>query len=372
MSLDRRDFLRVSAAALAAGTLMPGAAGAAFTHLRAEQRLRLLVLGGTRFLGPAIVEEALARGHEVTLFNRGKSNTEIFQDLEQLRGDRDGQLDTLKGRTWDAVVDTSGYIPRHVHDSATLLQGAVDHYVFISTVSVYGDWDELGLNEESAVATLEDPTSEELNNDTYGALKALCEQAAEAAMPGRVWNVRPGLIVGPRDRSDRFTYWPVRVQGGGEVLAPHAPSEQVQLIDVRDLGEWIVAGVERKVTGVMNADSPPGELSMGELLNTCRAVTASDATFTWADRDWLAEQEVAPWSDLPCWIPTNVEASVGTLRVDRALAAGLRFRPLSETVRDTLRWWANVPAERKDKPMRSGLEAAREAELLAAWHAYQG
>ncbi|MEZ4388918.1 MAG: NAD-dependent epimerase/dehydratase family protein [Candidatus Krumholzibacteriia bacterium] len=369
MTLDRRDFLKVSAAALAAGALAPGAAAAAFTPLRAPKPLRILVLGGTRFLGPAFVEEALLRGHEVTLFNRGKSDTDIFRDLEQLRGDRNGQLDALRGRRWDVVVDTSGYVPRHVKDSAELLADQVDHYVFISTVSVYGDWDEIGMSEQSAVGVLDDPTTETVTAETYGPLKALCEQAAEAAMPGRVWNVRPGLIVGPRDRSDRFTYWPVRVARGGEVLAPHAPTEQVQLIDVRDLAEWLVDGTERRITGVMNADSPPGELSMGELLGTCKRVAGGDATFTWVDRDFLAEHEVSAWSDLPCWIPTNEEASVGTLRVDRALAAGLRFRPLSETVRDTLAWWANEPAERREQPMRSGLEAAREAELLAAWKA---
>lgn len=372
MTLDRRDFLRVSAAVLAAGALLPGTAGAAFTRVRADRRLRLLVLGGTRFLGPALVEEALARGHEVTLFNRGKSDTEVFRDLEQLRGDRDGQLDALRGRRWDAVIDTSGYIPRHVTDSATLLAEAVDHYVFISTISVYGDWNEVGLSEASAVGTLDDPASEELNEVTYGPLKALCEQAAEAAMPGRVWNVRPGLIVGPRDRSDRFTYWPVRVRRGGEVLAPHGPGEQVQVIDVRDLGQWLVRGVEQRVTGVMNAISPPGELTMGELLESCRAVTGSEATFTWVHRDWLAARDVASWSDLPCWIPTDVEASVGTVRVDRALAAGLRFRPLRETVRDTLAWWETVPAERREQPLRSGLEAEREAALLADWHRDRG
>ena len=369
MTMNRRGFLLTGAAALAASALTPGSSRAAFTHHRAPQKLRILFIGGTRFLGPHTVQYARSRGHEITLFNRGRSNPGLFRDIEQLRGDRDGGLDVLKGGRWDVVIDTCGYVPRLVKDSAELLRDVVDNYVFISTVSVYGDWDEIGLSETSAVGTVEDPNDENVTAESYGPLKALCERAAEKAMPGRVWNVRPGLIVGPKDRSDRFTYWPVRVARGGEVLSPHDPGEQVQLIDVRDLAEWLVHGVEQGLTGVMNADSPPGEMTMGEVLQVSRRVTGSDATFTWADRDFLAEHEVSSWSDLPCWIPTNEEASVGTLRVDRALAAGLTFRPLSETVRDTLAWWEHVDAERKSKPMRSGLTAEREAELLAKWHA---
>ena len=371
MSMDRRDFLRttLAAGALAAATsLAPLPAGASFTKMRSDRRLRILVLGGTRFLGPHTVKAALARGHEVTLFNRGKSNPTLFPDLEKLEGDRDGKLDALRGRDWDAVIDTSGYVPRIVKMSAELLRDHVQHYVFISTISVYGDFNQVGLNEKSNVGTLPDPTVEEITAETYGPLKALCEQAASDAMPGRVWKVRPGLIVGPLDGSDRFTYWPVRVARGGEVLAPEGPAEAVQIIDVRDLADFLVLGLEKRLVGLHNAVSPPGELTMGELLETCRSVSGSDATFTWVGRDFLAEKQVQAWSDLPCWIPTYEEAGVGTIRVDRALSDGMVLRPLSETVRDTLDWWKTLPQDRTDA-LRSGLEAAREAEVLAAWHA---
>jgi 2'-hydroxyisoflavone reductase len=371
MSMDRRDFLRttLAAGALAAATsLAPLPAGASFTKLRSDSRLRILVLGGTRFLGPHTVKAALARGHEVTLFNRGKSNPTLFPDLEKLEGDRDGKLDALRGRDWDAVIDTSGYVPRIVKMSTELLRDHIQHYVFISTISVYGDFNQVGLNEKSAVGTLPDPKVEEITAETYGPLKALCEQAASDAMPGRVWNVRPGLIVGPLDGSDRFTYWPVRVARGGEVLAPEGPAEAVQIIDVRDLADFLVLGLEKRLVGLHNAVSPPGELTMGELLETCRSVSGSDATFTWVGRDFLAENQVQAWSDLPCWIPTYEEAGVGTIRVDRALSDGMVLRPLSETVRDTLDWWKTLPQDRTDA-LRSGLEAAREAEVLAAWHA---
>ena len=371
MTLDRREFIKTAAAggALAGlGALLPRAAGAAFTHRKAPERLRILVLGGTRFLGPHTVKYARARGHEVTLFNRGRSNPDMFLDLETLIGDRDGQLDALKGREWDAVIDTCGYVPRIVKMSADLLRDHVEHYVFISTISVFADFNEMNLDEDSAVGKLEDETTEDVTAETYGPLKALCEQAAERSMPGRVCNIRPGLIVGPLDRSDRFTYWPARVSRGGEVLAPHAPTEPTQMIDARDLAEFIVHGIERRVTGVFNADSPPGEMTMGEMLETCKRVSGSNALFTWADQDFLAEQGVAAWSDLPCWIPKTMEAGAGTVRVDRALAEGLTYRPMTETVRDTLDWWKTVPEARKLE-MRSGLKAEREAEVLALWHA---
>lgn len=374
MTMTRRKFVKsslVGTAALGlAGSSLSTRALAALTRVRAERRLKILILGGTAFLGPAIVENALLRGHEVTLFNRGRTNAHLFPDLEKITGDRKESHDALKGRSWDVVIDTSGYFPRVVREAAAALAGNVGQYIFISTISVYADFSKPGLNEHSAVGTIEDPATEEITGESYGPLKALCEQAAEAAMPGRACSIRPGLIVGPRDRSDRFTYWPVRIARGGEVLVPDQPGTVTQVIDVRDLAEYVVGCAERQICGVFNATSPAGELTMGEIFDTCKAVSASDATFTWADGDWLEEQGAQAWSDLPVWVPLKgAEAGHPFIDVSRALATGLLYRPIHETVRDTLDWWANEPQERKDKPMRAGLTAEREAELLAMWHA---
>lgn len=377
MTLSRRDFLKTTAlAGAAAAALTPGAARADFTALRSQRRLKILVLGGTAFLGPSVIHEARARGHEITLFNRGRTNADMFPDLERLVGDRDGQLEALKGRKWDVCLDNSGYIPRMVADSAGLLAPNIGQYIFISSISVYADFSKPGLNEKSPVAVLTDEqvaaakTQKDITGENYGALKALCEQAAEKACPGRTCVIRPGLIVGPMDRTDRFTYWPVRVARGGEVLAPGAPGDVTQVIDVRDLAEFVVRCIEQKTMGVFNATSAPGELTMGELLDSCRRVSGSDATFTWADAAWLEKKEVAAWSDMPVWVPLEgSEAGHPFIDVSRAIEAGLRYRPISETVRGTLDWWATVPQERKDAPMKAGITAEREKELLAAWHA---
>ncbi|HRX52444.1 MAG TPA: twin-arginine translocation signal domain-containing protein [Candidatus Krumholzibacteria bacterium] len=375
MSTHRRDFLKTLAlggAAVGLGALGVPRARADFAPMKARKKLRILVLGGTRFLGLHAVKIAMARGHEVTLFNRGRSNPGLFPDLVQLRGDRNDDLKALETGTWDAVIDTSGYVPRVVSMSCDLLRDRVEHYLFVSTISVYADFDEIGLHEGSAVGKLEDESIEQITGETYGPLKALCEQAAERSMPGRVWNLRPGLIVGPNDRSDRFTYWPLRLQRGGRVLAPEGPAEPVQIIDVRDLAEFMIDGLERRVTGVMNAVSPPDQMSMGEMLDTCRAVAGTEAEFAWVPTEFLAEHEVQAWSDMPCWIPKSEEAGAGTIQVRRALDAGLVYRPLSETVRDTLDWWATEPAERREAPLRSGLTEAREAEVLAEWDESRG
>ncbi len=377
MTLSRRDFLRTTAlAAAAAGALRPGAARADFTPLRSSRRLKILVLGGTAFLGPSVIHEARARGHEITLFNRGRTNADLFPDLERLVGDRDGQLDALRGRRWDVCLDNSGYIPHMVRDSAELLAPNIGQYVFISSISVYADFSKRGLNEKSPVAVISDEqvaaakTQRDVTGENYGALKALCEKAAQKACPGRACIIRPGLIVGPMDRTDRFTYWPVRVSRGGEVLAPGAPDTPTQVIDVRDLADFVVRCLEERTNGVFNATSPAGELTMGELLETCRRVSGSDATFTWADAAWLEKNGVAAWSDMPVWVPLEgSEAGHPFIDVSRAVKAGLRFRPISETVRGTLDWWATVPQERRDAPLKAGITAEREKELLAAWHA---
>jgi 2'-hydroxyisoflavone reductase len=328
--------------------------------------MKILILGGTVFYGRAIVEAALARGHSLTLFNRGKTNPELFPQVEKLVGDRQTGLDQLRNRRWDAVIDPSGYIPRLVRQSAELLADAVDHYTFISSLSVYRDFSQIGIDEQAPVGTLEDETVEEVTGETYGPLKALCEQAVEAAMPGRALILRPGLIVGPHDPTDRFTYWPYRVAQGGEVLAPGRPARRVQFIDVRDLAEWTIRMVEEKRTGIYNADGPHTALPMEDLLAACKQVSGSDASFTWVSEEFLNENKVGAWIDLPLWIPESDPEMVGFFAMDisKATDAGLTFRPVADTVQATLDWVSSRPV---DHSWRAGITRQREAELLAAW-----
>ena len=333
----------------------------------------LLILGGTGVLGPAVVEAAKARGFTITLFNRGKTRPQLFPDIEKLHGDRDPSkgdgLKALAGRKWDAVIDNSGFVPRIVKASAELLAPSVKHYIYISSVSAYADDSVVGADETAAVRTMPDPTVETMGKDfeNYGPLKALCEQAAEAAMPGRVANVRPGYIVGPDDPTDRFTYWPVRVARGGEVLAPGAPGDPVQIIDVRDLAEWLITLVEGRTTGVFNAVGPGEPLTMGALLDACKAAAPGvDARLTWVSAKFVEELPGEPL-DLPIWAPAEGKTlGFHTRSVERARKAGLKLRPAQETTRDTLAWWKTLPAERQAK-MRAGLKPEREAEALAAW-----
>jgi 2'-hydroxyisoflavone reductase len=336
--------------------------------------MNLLILGGTIFLGRYLVEAALARGHQVTLFNRGQHSPELFPAIEKLRGDRDGGLGVLRGRRWDAVIDTSGYLPRVVRASAELLADAVEHYTFISSISVYPHFRSLELDESAPVGTLDDPTVEEITGESYGPLKALCEQAAEQALPGRTLVVRPGLIVGPYDYSDRFTYWVRRVAQAGEVLAPVHPDWHTQIIDVRDLADWTLRMAEQQQTGIYNATGPEYTLTIGALLDTCRAVSGSDARFTWVSEAFLAEHAVTPWIELPLWIPQSDPDMLGFSDVScaKAIAAGLVFRDLATTVRDTQVWDAARPGSAEPPTPalqpRAGLAPEREAELLRAWH----
>lgn len=366
----RRTFLHSSALAAAGLTagIVPGvSAMMRVDDNKAAKKQRILILGGTGFLGPAIVEHALARGHEVTLFNRGRTRPEMFAHLEQLRGDRDGDLEALKGRKWDVVIDTSGYLPRIVRDSATLLADNVRQYIFISSVSVYASNAAPGADEDAPVGTLDDPTVEQVTGETFGPLKALCEQAAEAAMPGRVTNIRPGLIVGKLDGTDRFTYWPVRIDRGGDVLCPGDGSDPVQFINVMDLGKWIVHVAEKNITGVFNALGPEGGMPMRKLLETCQDVSDNASNLVWVDVDFLDQHQVQPWSDMPAWVPTREgTGGFGRRSCARAVAAGLTFRPVRETCAETLAWFKTLPEERQQR-LRAGISAEREAEVLAAW-----
>ena len=337
--------------------------------------MKILILGGTAFLGRHIVEAALAGNHEVTLFNRGRQNPDLFPEVEKLRGDRDGDLKALEGRAWDSVIDTSGYLPRHVHDSAALLAEAVDHYTFISTIGVYADFTKVGIDESYPVSTLADSNLERVTPETYGALKALCEVAVEGVMPGRALSIRAGLIVGPYDPIGRLTYWVRRIARGGDVLAPGRPERQIQLIDAKDLGEWIIRMSESKQTGVYNATGPDYPLTLGRVLEECGTASASKASLVWVNDEFLGSQSVAPWDELPLWLPADHAKFAGFMSVDctRAIAAGLTFRPLADTVRDTLEWDCGRsgppgPYRVFDVEIRPpGLAAEREAELLAAW-----
>jgi 2'-hydroxyisoflavone reductase len=371
MSASRRDFLKVSAAAglgFGISHAAPGALAAEGTASSGGASKTLLILGGTSFLGPALVDAARASGYTLTLFNRGKTNPQLFPDIEKLHGDRNGDLKALEGRKWDAVVDTSGYVPRHVRDSATLLKDAVKTYVFISTISVFSDTSKVGMDESAPVGKLADETVENVTGETYGPLKALCEQAAEKAMPGKTLTIRPGLIVGPGDPTDRFTYWPVRVARGGEVLAPNSASDPIQIIDVRDLAEWTIRMVEARNVGLYNATGPKDTLTIGDTLQACKTASGSNATFTWADLAFLEEKKVEAWSDMPAWVPP-VGDSAGFSKIDcrKAIGKGLTFRTVGVIAKDTLAWWKTLPTERQAK-LRAGIAPEREAEVLAAWH----
>jgi 2'-hydroxyisoflavone reductase len=323
--------------------------------------MRLLVLGGTVFLGRHLTERALERGHRLTLFNRGQSHPELFPQAETVRGDRDGGLEPLRGREFDAVIDTSGYLPRLVRDSAELLAAGVGCYVLISSVSVYDGNGGAGSEVDGPVGTIADESTEEVTGESYGPLKALCEQAVERALPGRSLVLRPGLIVGPDDPTDRFTYWPARIADGGTVLAPGDPDALTQVIDVRDLATWTLDMAERAAAGRFNAVGPAQPVTIGQLLDRCLAVTGSDAEIRWAPNQALLAQGVEPWTDLPLWLGGDPELEwMDHVDPAPAVAAGLHLRPLDETIADTLAWHrAN-----RDAAWRPGFRMTRERE---AW-----
>lgn len=380
MSSTRREFLKKAAAGgalLGLESFLPQGLAAPQTSAPASTKLKLLILGGTGFLGPPTVRAALARGHEMTLFNRGKTNPHLFPELEKLRGDRYSDISALEGRKWDAVIDTFAYVPRVVEDAAKLLADAVKQYVLISSISVYKGFPTVGMDETAPLETVEPEIIEQVKTHRevlqyYGAFKALCEQTAETCMPGRVSNIRPGLISGPGDPSDRFTYWPVRVSRGGEVLAPGSGEDCVQFIDVRDLGEWIIHCIEKKIVGVYNATGPKQPMKMRDLLSACKAVTKSDARFTWVDAEFLEKHEVEGWTHMPVWVrPVDEYRGFGEVSVARAQAQGLKYRPVAKTIEDTLAWFGEQTEERQNN-LRAGIKPEREKEVLAAWHEHKG
>jgi 2'-hydroxyisoflavone reductase len=348
--------------------------------------MKLLILGGTRFVGRHLVTAALAREHQITLFNRGQHRSTALPNIETIYGDRNSDLAKLQGRRWDAVIDTCGYLPRTVRASAEVLSDSVDVYVFISSQSVYADVSVPGVDESAPLATL---TSEQLDQANaidssgqasavtygkmYGPLKALCEQAAEEVLPGRVLIIRPGLIVGPHDYTERFTYWVERIARGGEVLAPGRPERYVQFIDVRDLAEWTVRMSDRQETGVYNANGLPNKLTMENVLEECKVVSNSDASFTWVSEEFLLQEKVAAWSEMPLWMP---EAAAPHLRgfmfvnCDKAVNAGLTFRPLNDTIKDTLTWHETTKPQHSELSTQNsaGLDADKEQRLLRKWH----
>lgn len=338
--------------------------------------MRLLLLSGPRFLGYHLTEAALARGDEPTLFNRGRTAADLFPEVERRLGDRADDIESLREGEWDAVIDTSGQVPRHVRDTARLLSGRARVHVFISSISALADAGTRGQDESAPVAQLDDPDDETFSLERYAGLKAACETEAREAFDGTTIVVRPGLIVGPRDPTDRFTYWPVRMARGGEVLAPEGASVPTQLIDVRDLAAFILRLIDDTLSNesapasrTFHAVGPEEPLPFGDLLDACRAHVGPTTRLRWLPRDFLEEQGVRPWADLPLWVP---EESRGMVTIDNRAAreAGLTFRPLSETVRDTLAWYRAERAERAgrtDEPLRAGLDADRECTVLAAW-----
>jgi len=367
--MKRRRFIKTTA-----GTALALNAGS--ITLLAEKSvkpLRILILGGTGFIGPYEVRYALSRGHKVTTFNRGKTHPgELPKEVEQLVGDRNGQLDALKNRQWDVAIDNPTTLPAWVRDAAQILKGNVERYVFISTISVYADTGQ-GVDETAPPAKYDgaDPYKETIEAvkasgyKTYGPLKALSEKEAEKWFPEKTLIIRPGLIVGPGDQTDRFTYWPVRIDRGGEVLAPGTPADPVQFIDARDLAEWTIRMAENRETGIYNATGPAKPLEIGQMLDQIKGALHSNATLTWLPAEFLKQEKVEAWSDMPVW--AGDELGLARTKIDRALTKGLTFRPLAETARDTLGWFKSLPQDRQSK-LHAGLTPEREAKVLAAWH----
>ncbi len=370
MTASRRQFLQWSATAALAGAGLDLAATPTKATAKAG-KLKILILGGTGFLGPATIEAAQARGHQVTMFNRGKTRPELFPGVEKLHGDRDPKkgegLKALEQGTWDAVIDNSAYYPRMVAASAGLLAPRIRQYLLISSISAYKEPNPEAGTEDAALATMPDPTLEDMGKsyEYYGALKALCEQAAQKALPGRTTVIRPGYIVGPDDPSGRFTYWPARFDRGGEVAVPGAPSDPLQIIDVRDLATWLVLLVEQRTLGVFNACGPAKRLAWGTVVEACQKAGNPSSKPIWLPTDFIVAQKDL---EFPIWAPYAGETKgFHTWRNDRAVKAGLRFRPAEQTAKDTLAWYRTQEKLEKGRNKLAGPTAEQEAKLLAAW-----
>lgn len=366
--MKRRTLLSYAAAGALA------AAAPSWAAKKAEKPLKILILGGTRFIGLHMTELAIARGHTLTFFNRGKTHTDRSTEIERIKGDRNGEIDGLKDREWDVVIDNSGYVPRHVKLSAELLAPKVKQYVFTSSISVYPNFS-VPRDESSPVGKLPDETVEKVDGDTYGPLKALCEQAAQRVYGDRTLVIRPGLIVGPDDNTDRFTYWPARAARGGEFIAPGAPGDPFQVIDVRDLAAFTINAVENGVNGTYNLVSDANKFKFGELTDASiaaankQAKPASPPRAIYLPTEFLEEQKVEPWGEMPVWLPAKGDeaAFAGTSNA-AARAKGLTITPIRKTVDDTMAWHLARPAEEREK-LKSGIAAHKEATVLAAWKA---
>jgi len=326
--------------------------------------MKILIIGGSRFMGYYATQHARARGHEVTLFNRGKTNPDTIPGVEQLVGDRDADIDLLKDRQWDSVLDTCGYFPRVVKKSVDLLKDDVGHYTFISSISVYSTSPN-GPDETSPAQTLADPTVEEITGETYGGLKILCERVVQEGLPDHALIVRPGLIVGPRDPTYRFNYWVNRIARGGETLVPATPDRPIQFIDARDVGEWIVRQMEAQAIGTFNATGPAKPLTMGAFVEACQKHIGSDSRFRWVNEAFLGEQNVAMWEHIPLCMPEE-DRYFNSARIDRALQAGLTFRAFGETLDGARAWMADHPEAANPQ---ATLTAEKEKTVLEAWHA---
>jgi 2'-hydroxyisoflavone reductase len=374
MSTSRRDFLRTAVTSAAALGLAPRVAEAFTSGVRGRAPLRILILGGTGFIGPYQVRYAVSRGHDVTVFNRGRRQADLPASVKHLQGDRNGQLDALKGTSWDVVIDNPTTLPKWVRSAGEILKGNAKQYIFISTISVYAPLPGPNADESAAVLPYRgaDAFAEsQVTGELYGPLKAISEQEAERQFPGMTTVIRPGLIVGPGDPTDRFTYWPVRIARGGEVLAPGDGSDPVQVIDVRDLSEWTIRMAEQGAMGTYNATGPTSPHTMAGMLDGIRGAVpgGADARLTWVPTDFLGQQQVQPWTEMPTWVP-NVgdERGFSQISVARAVAKGLTYRPLATTARDTLTWFETLPAERREK-LRAGIAPEKERTVLEAWRA---